>query len=99
MLPEKLNILGIQFDVKQEKSKEDGPSAYVNVFAQEIWINTRIGKLDGIYMDLVHEIIEVLNVLLDLNLNHQTITSLAQGLFQVLSTNKLAFHEVKTKGK
>jgi hypothetical protein len=43
--------------------------------------------------DLLHEVVEAINCLYDLPLNHQTITTLAEALHQVLRDNRLVFFE------
>jgi len=41
---------------------------------------------------LIHEIIEALNYIYELDLPHDKITVLANGMFQVLKDNKLVFN-------
>ena len=91
-IPNKLDILGQDFKIKKMKSLSDengqvlcGCSIAV---AQEIHINTSFPQ-EVQECTLIHEIVETLNTMLELELPHPTISSLETGLYQVLKTNKL----------
>ncbi len=94
-IPEKLKIGALEFDViiEEHRTRDAGTdwSASMNAKYQKIFLDKEGGKPDGIMDDLLHEIVEAVNSLNDLGLNHQTISTLATGLHQVLRDNRLVF--------
>jgi len=91
-IPDKLDILGQTFKIRKVKGLSDengqvlcGCSVAV---AQEIHINTSFPQ-EVQECTLLHEIIETLNTLMEMEMPHKNISSLETGLYQVLKTNKL----------
>ena len=97
MIPKTLKIGGLNFDVVVEphRRRDHGvdTSASENCKYQKIWLDSEAQKADGMMDDLLHEVVEAINCLYDLALNHQTITTLAEALHQVLRDNRLVFFE------
>jgi len=97
MIPKTLKIGGLNFDVVVElhRRRDHGvdSSASENCKYQKIWLDSEAQKADGMMDDLLHEVVEAINCLYDLALNHQTITTLAEALHQVLRDNRLVFFE------
>ena len=97
MIPKTLKIGGLSFDVVVEphRRRDHGvdSSASENCTYQKIWLDSEPQKPDGMMDDLIHEVIEVINCLYDLDLSHQTITTLGEALHQVLRDNRLVFFE------
>ena len=97
MIPRTLKIGGLNFDVVLEphRRRDHGvdSSASENCTYQKIWLDSEAQKSDGMMDDLIHEVIEVVNCLYDLELSHQTITTLGEVLHQVLRDNRLVFFE------
>ena len=97
MIPKTLKIGGLNFDVVVEphRRRDHGvdSSASENCTYQKIWLDSEAQKSDGMMDDLIHEVIEVINCLYDLELSHQTITTLGEALHQVLRDNRLVFFE------
>lgn len=92
-IPRKLKILGHTYDINFD----------ANMFRNE---DTGGGKAcaNGLYITLaddspesrqaeifLHEIIEQLNFFLQLNLKHDVLSALSEGLFSVIRNNKLNF--------
>ena len=97
--PEKMQIGGniIPVEVLAEPVRQVGPHSYV---IGEYHPLTRAMKIyhtnNNIRMcgeNFVHETIEAINALYDLNLSHQTITTLATALYQAYSTGNVNFCE------
>ena len=85
----KLKILGQLVDVRRVDAPLVGsPCGHFHAAKNEILINSSIVK-ELQETTLIHEIIEALNYHLELNLEHNKITSLESGLYQVLKDNKL----------
>ena len=97
MIPRTLKIGGLNFDIVLEphRRRDHGidSSASENCTYQKIWLDSEAQKADGMMDDLIHEVIEVVNCLYDLELSHQTITTLGEVLHQVLRDNRLVFFE------
>ena len=86
----KIKIFGKDYEFKKIKN------FYID--GSKCWGGCRLGV--GIYLEkeapkdlqestLIHEIIEAINWELELNLEHNKITALESGLYQVLKDNKL----------
>lgn len=93
-IPDKINILGRTFDIiiedMSKHANDDIGSARLS--SQKIWIDSD----DNIHIQekeetLFHEVIEMINKMCELDLDHKTITILSSILYQVLSENKLSF--------
>jgi len=97
LIPKTLKISGLNFDVVVEphRRRDHGvdSSASENCTYQKIWLDSEAQKSDGMMDDLIHEVIEVVNCLYDLELSHQSITTLGEVLHQVLRDNRLVFFE------
>lgn len=81
-----LRIAGRDFKVELVKGLAD--------FGSTDFLNNKILIKDGINEDniestLVHECLEALNEIYDLNLSHQTLQTLEAGIFQIIKDNKL----------
>ena len=89
-IPNKLKINGIEVIVKVEDRNKNGVSncGSSQCYTQTIWINSD-GKKEYQEAVLLHEIIELLNEECDMDLTHQTISTLATSLYAVLKDNKL----------
>ena len=102
MIPKTLKIGGLNFEVVVEphRRRDHGvdSSASENCKYQKIWLDSEAQKADGMMDDLLHEVVEAINCLYDLALNHQTITTLAEALHPVLRDNRLVFFE-ESNGK
>ncbi len=97
MIPKNLKIGGLNFEIVVEphRRRDHGvdTTASENCKYQKIWVDSEAQKEDGMMDDLLHEIVEAINCLYDLELNHQTITTLAEALHQVMRDNRLVFFE------
>lgn len=84
-----LRILGLNYKVElfDERSGVSGAGQVYNPQAL-IQLNKDLNNPEHIKSVLLHEIIEALNYRLELKLEHNVITSLETGLFQVLKDNK-----------
>lgn len=63
-------------------------SAIYNDWSKTIILRKDDRKLLDMKADLFHELIEVMDKILDLKLSHQTITALGQGFYQIIQDNK-----------
>lgn len=91
-IPDKINILGKQFTISVRNREHDGIDklASSRYSTQEIWIE----KECHIQMQeecLIHEILEMLDIMCELNMEHDKISVLGTTLYQVLTENKLSF--------
>ena len=97
--PEQMQIGGntIPVEVVSEPNKQVGPHAYVigeyHPLSRKIKIYHTEKHLKMCGENFVHETIEAVNGLYDLNLPHQTITTLATALFQAYSTGNVSFEQ------
>ena len=89
-IPNKLKINGIEVAIKVEKRNKNGVNNCGSsaCYLQTIWIDSE-GKKEYQEAVLLHEIIELLNEECDMDLTHQTISTLATSLYAVLKDNKL----------
>lgn len=85
----KLRVLGKDFELKVVDSQIVGSACgHFHSDRNEILINKRMCKSMQ-ESTIIHEIIEALNYHLELNLEHNKITALESGLYQVLKDNNL----------
>lgn len=91
-IPNKINILGRQFTVSVRNRDHDGTGelASARYATQEIWIEED-SHIQVQEEGLIHEILEMLNIMCELNIDHDKISILGVTLYQVLSENKLSF--------
>jgi len=91
-IPNKINILGRDFTVSIRNREHDGTGelASSRYAAQCIWIEKDC-HIQVQEESLIHEMIEMLNTMLELDLEHHKISSLGVSLYQVLYENKLSF--------
>lgn len=91
-IPDKINILGRQFTISVRNRDHDGTGelASARYATQEIWIDSE-AHIQVQEESLIHEIIEMLNTMCELNLQHEKISVLGTTLHQVLIDNKLLF--------
>lgn len=90
-IPNKLKIGGLVYDVILENGKKEHGSVNIGATSSsslKIWIEKEMPKSLQI-STLIHEVLESINYQNDLNLTHQTITTLENNLYQVLNDNKL----------
>lgn len=92
LIPDKVDILGVVYDVILKKEKDDsGPATGTcSPFYQRIWLSEDRPET-GRAVDFLHEIIEAINDANDLKLEHQTLSTLATSLYQVMVANRLTF--------
>lgn len=83
-LPEKIKIGGQEYKIELVDSLADSGSTTFTT--QKILINSNQNS-DRQKTALVHECVETLNELYDLNLSHQTIQTLEAGIFAILKDN------------
>ncbi len=84
-----LKILGYDYEVRYSPPRHEGgmdASGCSNAGHQIIVIDPLMCKQEQ-QSTLLHEILEALNCHLELCLNHQTVSSLEAGLYQVLKDN------------
>lgn len=79
-----INILGQKFDLKEVDGLVDSGNS--DSQRQIILINKNLSP-EQKASTIVHEVIEMLNAMLDLNLSHQTICALEIGLFSFIKDN------------
>ena len=91
-IPDKLKIGGHWFEVikaydrlKLHGSDDEGASTN---FYSRIWIDTSMSKSEQ-EETLIHEIIEMINTMHDMKLNHQTISTLGEAIYQILIDNRI----------
>lgn len=84
MLPKKIKILGVVYKILRFRSKKD--LGRMRSGKQLIEIASHI-PLDVQRSTLVHEIIEAIDTMLELNLPHPTISALETALNGVLADN------------
>jgi hypothetical protein len=95
-LPDELKIMGHQYAVKCD-ARLSLASDHLGECASNVH-EIRIGVGEGhpesaVAETLLHEIIHALDYHLSLGLEHETLGRLSEGLFQVLSANRLKFFE------
>ena len=89
-IPKEIKICGYDFEVILRNRKEDGidVSGSMRLSEQKLWIDTNQCQ-EQRESALIHEIIEAINMVNDLNLSHQQICVLENNLYQVLKDNFL----------
>ena len=80
--------MDVTVKVEDRNKNGVGNSGSAQCYTQTIWIDSE-GKKEYQEAVLLHEIIELLNEECDMNLTHQTISTLATSLYAVLKDNKL----------
>lgn len=84
-----IRILGLDYEIElygersgiQDAGQVHNPQALIQ-------LSTHINNPEHLKSVLIHEIIEALNYRLELKLDHNIITSLETGLFQIFQDNK-----------
>ena len=87
-IPSKIKISGQEYSVSQVRGMADSGNSDTSnniILIKEDMAQTEKESC------LLHEIIEVINANNDFNLNHQTIQTFENCLYQVLKDNKLEF--------
>ena len=82
----KIKVGGLTYQIKEVEGLADYGSTKLD--QQIILIDSKL-KEDNKRSTLLHEIIEICNSQNDLNLSHQTISTLEASLFQVLKDNNI----------
>jgi hypothetical protein len=84
-----------------DRSRDHGvnSSACSSEWYQKIYISINDRKKDGLISDLWHEIIEMVNLVYDLNLNHTAISTLGSAVHQVIRDNTETIEEIRRKGE
>ncbi len=95
-IPDKLKIMGKTFNVTMQQSltRDDGQSLLGQVFHAQLTVKIN-SSLPRQTQDstLLHEIIEAVCDLNEIEIPHSTICILSENLYQVLKDNKLHFDE------
>lgn len=99
-IPNKINILGKQFTISVRNREHDGTDqlASARYATQELWIE-KDSHIQVQEEGLIHEVIEMINTMCELNLDHGSISILGTTLYQVLADNKLSFGNVEDKNE
>jgi hypothetical protein len=95
-IPDKLNILGLDYKIvfRQDGKDSISNSASHSAWYNKIWITNNDERSERAQaQDLIHEIMEAINTANDLKLDHTVLSTIAASLFQVLSDNQLSFVE------
>lgn len=90
-IPKTLKIGGRTYQIIiRNRSKDDGVNAVAsaNSFFQKIFIDSDFLQ-EGKESALIHEIMESINGHNDLRMEHQSLQTLSEQLYQVLKDNKL----------
>ena len=84
-----IRILGLDYEIElfNERTGISGAGQVYNPQAL-IQLNTDINNPEHMKSVLIHEIVEALNYRLELKLDHNIITSLEAGFFQIFQDNK-----------
>lgn len=97
-IPNKINILGKRFDIiledMQKHANDHVGSAQLSI--QKIWIDTEV-HIQEKEETLLHEVIEMINKMCELDLDHHKMTTLSSTIYQVLSDNNLSFGDNKNE--
>ncbi len=94
-IPTKIKIGGHFLTIKKVKSNELRDSGQYDNWYHIISINGD-GTTESRQAEvLLHEIVEAINFKYDLQITHQTISTLSEVLFSVLTDNKLDFTNIK----
>jgi len=95
-IPNNIKILGKSITIKKTHPVDIDDSGDWD----STWLVIRLESLDDpkfpeskVAEAFLHEIIEALNDFCNLNLPHQTISTLSEGLFQVIRSNNLKFED------
>lgn len=98
----KLRIADRNFDLilvpDRNRDQLAASSAASSEWYQKIFLSVNDRKQDGLVNDLWHEIVEQINCVYNLQLSHQTITTLATSVHQVLQDNSEVLSEISKKG-
>lgn len=90
-IPKKIKIAGYNYDIKmiKDRGKEQGSENPASIYTrhQVIWIDVNQAK-EQQESSLFHEIIEAIDFIYELKLEHNKISCLETGLYQVLKDNK-----------
>lgn len=93
-IPNKVNILGRDFEIIKENfaSHANTHIGSTVMISQKIWLDTETHKQQQ-EETLIHEIIETIDTMCELGLEHPDMSVLSSALYQVLKENKLQFGE------
>ena len=89
-IPHSIKIGGHHYEIKLENRRKEHGIYQVGSCSpnyQKIWIDNNQHE-EGQVVSLIHEIIEAINTDHDLNLPHQTISTLSECLFQILNDSQ-----------
>ena len=95
----KLKILGIDYDIKFSCGNAPGSASSIGQQHStqcSLWVDTTNNSPAHQKSVLIHEIIEAINFRLELRLEHEKITQLEAGLFQVLTDNPQLLEYLRT---
>lgn len=93
-IPDKINILGRDFEIIKEKFS-DHANLHLGstvMSSQKIWLDTDY-HVQQQEECLIHEIVETIDTMCELGLEHPDMSVLSTALYQVLKENKLTFGE------
>jgi|GEM_PF-1466783 len=92
-IPKEIKIAGKTYSVEVKdllKSAGVTNAGKSYSYSQKIWIDTSAHP-EQQEETLLHEIIEMLNDTYDMDLDHQDISTISAGLYQIIKDNKLRF--------
>ncbi len=92
IIPKKLKIAGHIYEiVVRDREDKDGTTSLgtTDNAKGKMWINRRGCKRSQMESTVVHEIVESINFLYELELPHTKISTLETAIYQVFSDNKM----------
>lgn len=89
IIPEKINICGREVDIDRCYYSDIATSGCYNNWTSKIKLATKDvdGSRDLLEETLLHEILEAINIMNDLQLDHTTLSTISQAYYQVLKCN------------
>ena len=93
-IPSEIKVSGHIFKVCQVEYSEVGASGNVNMATQTITIRNGDIPEDKAAETLLHEIIEIITTYFDIDLSHQSLTTISEIIFQTIRDNDLDFRNV-----
>ena len=82
----KINICGVDYDIEYVEDRMTkhgvGTSASESTWATKIWVDTTQSE-ESMGYSLIHEVVEAINSLNNMELNHQQISTLGVSLYGV----------------
>lgn len=91
-IPHKILVGGHEFDVEMVGELLDN-SGICNTWKQYIAINSYNTKEDKQSETFLHEILEAIKSIYNVNIDHQSLTTISEALFGVIRQNNLDFRK------